>query len=172
MSVLKRQSIEPGSPLYECHYDCGYAILGAQTESDYCTNSTWTNLLDGCLECANTEDIWQYYGTDVAAAASACGLSADPSPSSATVAATSTVASTGAAASDTAAAPTTTSAIAAQSTTTPVTTTSSATVGAFTTAANASSTGSTAVTAGAYSMGLNNVILGLGLSLPFVSFLL
>ncbi|OOF95581.1 hypothetical protein ASPCADRAFT_131050 [Aspergillus carbonarius ITEM 5010] len=92
--MLKRESIEPGSPLYECHADCGGVILISQDSDDYCSNSTYTSELSACLKCALTYNIWQYYGDDVASAAEACGDSATPSASSATgAAATATSAS-------------------------------------------------------------------------------
>ncbi|RAK95919.1 uncharacterized protein BO80DRAFT_439032 [Aspergillus ibericus CBS 121593] len=94
--MLRRESIEPGSPLYECHANCGGVILISQ-DSDhdsYCSNSTYKSELSACLKCALTYNIWQYYGDDVASAAEACGDSATPSASSATgAAATSTAAS-------------------------------------------------------------------------------
>ncbi|KAJ5006343.1 hypothetical protein K4K48_004166 [Colletotrichum sp. SAR 10_66] len=64
-------------PKYECHADCGYAILGAE-QDNYCTNETWTGLLEGCLECAEKYDIWQYYGDGVTEAAEGCNLDATP----------------------------------------------------------------------------------------------
>ncbi|KAK1719512.1 hypothetical protein CaCOL14_001788 [Colletotrichum acutatum] len=62
---------------YECHENCGYAILGA-AEDGYCTNSTWTDYFEDCLQCANTFDIWQYYGDGVTEAADGCNLDATP----------------------------------------------------------------------------------------------
>ncbi|TDZ17179.1 hypothetical protein Cob_v009930 [Colletotrichum orbiculare MAFF 240422] len=87
---------------YECHEDCGYAILGADQDG-YCTNSTWTDLFDGCLECANEFNIWQYYGDGVTEAAEPCDLDATPAAANSTTNAT---ASTGASATDTTASPT------------------------------------------------------------------
>ncbi|OJJ98449.1 hypothetical protein ASPACDRAFT_44959 [Aspergillus aculeatus ATCC 16872] len=97
-----REDISPGSPLYECHADCGGVILMSQDDSNstYCSNTTYKTELSGCLECALTYNIWQYYGDDVKSAAEACGDSATPSASSATASATavanSTAASSGA----------------------------------------------------------------------------
>ncbi|KAI1609288.1 hypothetical protein EDD36DRAFT_66243 [Exophiala viscosa] len=83
LAVLdKREDIEPGTPLYECHAHCGGVILDAGT-AGYCTNSTYETDLSDCLECALSEDIWQYYGSYVESAASACGDSSTPSSSSA-----------------------------------------------------------------------------------------
>ncbi|OJJ74147.1 hypothetical protein ASPBRDRAFT_39233 [Aspergillus brasiliensis CBS 101740] len=92
--IVKRESIEPGSPLYECHADCGGVILISQDNDNYCSNSTYTSDLSACLKCALTYNIWQYYGDDVKSTAEACGDSATPSASSATgAAATATAAS-------------------------------------------------------------------------------
>lgn len=63
----------------------GDAILISRTDN-YCSNSTFTSDLKKCLECALTEDIWQYYGDDVASAAKSCSDDATPSPSSASAA--------------------------------------------------------------------------------------
>lgn len=49
-------------------------------KGDYCTDSEWLGLLDGCLDCALKYDIWQDYGDKVSAAAEACGLDATPKP--------------------------------------------------------------------------------------------
>ncbi|OKL55827.1 hypothetical protein UA08_08818 [Talaromyces atroroseus] len=89
LPLEKRQDLEPGTPLYECHASCGYAILISES-SNYCSNSTFTSDLSSCLECALTYDIWQYYGSEVSSAATACGDDATPSSSSATVSASAT----------------------------------------------------------------------------------
>jgi hypothetical protein len=57
----------------------GYTILDASSEN--CNNSTWTDLLVNCEECANTYNILRYYGEQVEAAAEDCGLTATFSPS-------------------------------------------------------------------------------------------
>ncbi|KAF9874185.1 hypothetical protein CkaCkLH20_08168 [Colletotrichum karsti] len=64
-------------PKYDCHADCGYAILDAK-QGNYCTNETWTGFLQDCLECAEQYDIWQYYGDGVTEAAEGCNLDATP----------------------------------------------------------------------------------------------
>ncbi|KAJ0311281.1 hypothetical protein COL5a_002301 [Colletotrichum fioriniae] len=80
---------------YECHENCGYAILGA-AEDGYCTNSTWTDYFEGCLQCANTFDIWQYYGDGVTEAANGCYLDATPvTASNSTTNATTTAGTSG-----------------------------------------------------------------------------
>ncbi|CCF43111.1 hypothetical protein CH063_12909 [Colletotrichum higginsianum] len=68
---------ETPGPKFECHEDCGYAILGADLEG-YCDNSTWVQLFDGCLDCALEFDIWKHYGTSVTEAAEECNLDATP----------------------------------------------------------------------------------------------
>ncbi|PYH81045.1 hypothetical protein BO82DRAFT_402914 [Aspergillus uvarum CBS 121591] len=94
--LIRREDISPGSPLYECHADCGGVILMSQddTNATYCSNATYKTELSGCLECALTYNIWQYYGDDVKSAAEACGDSATPSASSATTSATAVANST------------------------------------------------------------------------------
>ncbi|KAI9925062.1 hypothetical protein MW887_006470 [Aspergillus wentii] len=81
--ISRRETITKGSPLYNCHADCGGVIVIADT-NNYCSNSTYTTELADCLDCALAYNIWQYYGDDVAAAAKACGDNATPSASSAT----------------------------------------------------------------------------------------
>ncbi|KAJ9161228.1 hypothetical protein NKR19_g2499 [Coniochaeta hoffmannii] len=80
-ALLARQA--PGTPKYECHANCGAAITGGRV-SGYCSNSTWLDAYNYCLSCAEEFDIWQYYGSSVGAAGTACGLSteAPSSPSS------------------------------------------------------------------------------------------
>jgi hypothetical protein len=73
----------------------GYTILDASSEN--CNNSTWTDLLANCEDCANTFNILRYYGDQVEAAAEDCGLTATFSPSagaSSEAEASSTVSST------------------------------------------------------------------------------
>ncbi|RYO92367.1 hypothetical protein DL766_000335 [Monosporascus sp. MC13-8B] len=61
----------------ECHADCGYFIVDSSLP-DQCGNSTWTDLLDDCLDCALEYDIWSVYGDGVTQAAGACDLPAVP----------------------------------------------------------------------------------------------
>ena len=63
----------------ECHADCGYTIIEASLP-DHCTNSTWTDLLEDCLDCALEYDIWKDYKDGVSEAAKGCGLNATPEP--------------------------------------------------------------------------------------------
>ncbi|KAK4099564.1 hypothetical protein N658DRAFT_498270 [Parathielavia hyrcaniae] len=76
--LLSRQA--PGTPQYECHSNCGNVISGARTP-DYCDDSTWVDAYEACLDCAMDFNIWRYYGSGVGNAATACGLTAVPSPS-------------------------------------------------------------------------------------------
>lgn len=57
----------------------GYTILDAS--ADNCNNSTWTDLLSNCEECANTYNILRHYGDQVQSAAEDCGLGVTFSPS-------------------------------------------------------------------------------------------
>ncbi|RKU46371.1 hypothetical protein DL546_003350 [Coniochaeta pulveracea] len=119
--LLSRQA--PGTPAYDCHYNCGTAITLGK-DGAHCTNTTWQNLYQECLECALDFDIWKYYGGSLTGFASACGLSTIPSPSGDEPAAPSTT-------SNAATPPTTLE----TTTTVPPTTSSSATDGTTTTEA-------------------------------------
>lgn len=57
----------------------GHTILDAS--ADNCDNSTWTELLENCQECANTYNILRHYGDSVESAAEDCGLAVTFSPS-------------------------------------------------------------------------------------------
>ena len=61
----------------------GYTIENAN-QPNYCSNSTWKDLLEDCLECAETYDIWKDYGDGVSGVAKACGITPKPSPASST----------------------------------------------------------------------------------------
>ncbi|KAK3297353.1 uncharacterized protein B0H64DRAFT_123173 [Chaetomium fimeti] len=76
--ILSRQA--PGTPQFECHSNCGNALAGGRDPA-HCDNATWTGYYEACLGCALDFDIWRIYGNGVSSAASACGLSATPSPS-------------------------------------------------------------------------------------------
>lgn len=60
----------------------GYTIINSRTEG-YCADAAWKDLLDKCLACANTYDMWKDYGKGVTAAAEGCGLTAVPVDNSA-----------------------------------------------------------------------------------------
>jgi hypothetical protein len=70
----KRQSSDPQTA---CHENCGFSIRGAR-QPEYCTNQTWIDWYDGCMECAVGANIWSMYGNSVSNAAQACGLSGIP----------------------------------------------------------------------------------------------
>lgn len=121
LSLHRRQA--PGTPEYDCHAACGqflspftyfsllylyhaadHCVTGsviqlARTEN-YCTSSNFTTQLTDCLNCANTFNIWQYYGESVGQAAQACGIAAVPAVANATTSAV--ISTTGSAASGTA----------------------------------------------------------------------
>ncbi|KAK3995010.1 hypothetical protein QBC44DRAFT_366887 [Cladorrhinum sp. PSN332] len=84
--ILARQA--PGTPQFQCHSDCGSAIAGGRLPA-HCDNSTWVGLYEACLSCAQSFDIWKLYGQGVGKAATACSLTASPSPSGAASAAAS-----------------------------------------------------------------------------------
>ncbi|KAL6408528.1 hypothetical protein AUP68_08386 [Ilyonectria robusta] len=87
-AIERRQ--EPGTPLYQCHEDCGLLITLGRT-AGYCSNAEWNQRYGRCMSCANTYNIWQYYGTSVTSLAKTCGLTASPSPSAAPAVAARTV---------------------------------------------------------------------------------
>ncbi|KAI1382295.1 hypothetical protein F4677DRAFT_440095 [Hypoxylon crocopeplum] len=76
--LLKRQ--EPGSPSYNCHDNCGQAIIQGRTSSDVCNDEIFLADYQACLQCAgpDNQDIWQYYGTTLTRDATPCGLSTSP----------------------------------------------------------------------------------------------
>ncbi|TPX12523.1 uncharacterized protein E0L32_000700 [Thyridium curvatum] len=73
--MLARQA--PGSAEYQCHSDCGYTIINSRTPG-YCDSAEWKDLLNKCLACANTYNMWKDYGNGVGAAAKGCGINAVP----------------------------------------------------------------------------------------------
>ncbi|KAK1711543.1 uncharacterized protein BDZ83DRAFT_757313 [Colletotrichum acutatum] len=78
MPLVTRQDVPaPGTPAYLCHENCGTSITLSR-ETGYCTNYQWIARYDACLQCANAQNVWQYYGNSVTAAAAACGLTAVP----------------------------------------------------------------------------------------------
>ncbi|KXX74121.1 hypothetical protein MMYC01_206934 [Madurella mycetomatis] len=109
--LLSRQA--PGTPLFECHENCGNTISLGRTPEP-CDNDDWVSAYEACLECALEFDIWRLYGNGVTSVAETCGLSPTPVPaSSSTPTSTSASASNSASASDSASdsvAPTDTSA--------------------------------------------------------------
>ncbi|CAN8098349.1 unnamed protein product [Discula destructiva] len=79
-NVLKRDDLSPGSPLYNCHDNCGEALLEGQNCPSVCSDTTFLTDYDNCLQCSGPDnaDIWQWYGPDLTDYASACGLSTSP----------------------------------------------------------------------------------------------
>ncbi|KAI0851535.1 hypothetical protein F5Y00DRAFT_12179 [Daldinia vernicosa] len=76
--LLKRQ--DPGSPSYNCHDNCGQAIIQGRNSEDVCNDDIFLADYKACLQCAgpDNEDIWQYYGNALTKSASSCGLSTSP----------------------------------------------------------------------------------------------
>ncbi|KAF6827867.1 hypothetical protein CMUS01_08813 [Colletotrichum musicola] len=76
--LAKRQDVPaPGTPAYLCHENCGTSITLSR-EANYCTNFQWISRYDACLQCANSFNIWQYYGASITRSAAACGFTAVP----------------------------------------------------------------------------------------------
>ncbi|OAA65870.1 dynactin arp1 p25 subunit [Niveomyces insectorum RCEF 264] len=77
---IRQDDLSPGSPLYNCHDNCGQAILEAQSESSVCKDNVFTTDYDNCLQCAGPDnaDIWRYYGSSLTSAAAECGLATTP----------------------------------------------------------------------------------------------
>ncbi|KAH6670489.1 hypothetical protein B0J14DRAFT_485723 [Halenospora varia] len=78
VALLKRQ--EPGTNAYNCHDNCGQAIIGSRS-TGYCTNPAFLSNYANCLVCAGPDNvnIWTMYGTTLTRAATSCGgLSTTP----------------------------------------------------------------------------------------------
>ncbi|SPO06367.1 uncharacterized protein DNG_09056 [Cephalotrichum gorgonifer] len=77
-ALLKRQ--EPGTPAYNCHDNCGQAIIEAREGDDICNSASFLANYKNCLQCAGPDNvgIWQYYGNSVGAAGKGCGLDSEP----------------------------------------------------------------------------------------------
>ncbi|KAG7421066.1 hypothetical protein Forpe1208_v001881 [Fusarium oxysporum f. sp. rapae] len=86
--LVKRQ--QPGTPQYACHEDCGLLITLARDDEDFCDSDEWNERYGRCMSCANTYDIWKYYGSGVGRVAQQCGLTPKPSPSGSSGAASTT----------------------------------------------------------------------------------
>ncbi|KAK6954302.1 hypothetical protein Daesc_004269 [Daldinia eschscholtzii] len=76
--LLKRQ--DPGTPSYNCHDNCGQAIIQGRSSKDVCHDDIFLADYKACLQCAgpDNEDIWKYYGNTLTKNASPCGLSTSP----------------------------------------------------------------------------------------------
>ena len=61
-SLLKRQA--PGSPEYNCHDNCGQAIIQARSSPSYCTDNIFLTDYKNCLQCSGPDNvnIWSMYG--------------------------------------------------------------------------------------------------------------
>ncbi|KAG7112844.1 hypothetical protein HYQ44_009195 [Verticillium longisporum] len=102
LDVVPLEARQATGEKFECHSNCGTlqitlnitcfrsliiagnAILGSNDGEVHCSNSTWLDLLEECLECANEFDIWQHYGQGVEEGAEACDLEAVPVGTAAT----------------------------------------------------------------------------------------
>ncbi|ERT00458.1 uncharacterized protein SPSK_09679 [Sporothrix schenckii 1099-18] len=82
--IRARADLSPGSPLYNCHDNCGQAILEAQTVSSICNDNVFLTDYDNCLQCAGPDngDIWKYYSDALTSAAAVCGLATTPAAGS------------------------------------------------------------------------------------------
>ncbi|KAM0271156.1 hypothetical protein ACHAQH_009175 [Verticillium albo-atrum] len=78
LDIVPLEARQATGEKFACHEDCGYAILGSKDSDAHCSNSTWLDLLEECLECANEFNIWQHYGKGVEEGAEACDLPAVP----------------------------------------------------------------------------------------------
>ncbi|KAI4868597.1 hypothetical protein F4820DRAFT_409854 [Hypoxylon rubiginosum] len=76
--LLKRQ--EPGTPAYNCHDNCGQAIIQGRSSADVCNDEIFLSDYQACLQCSgpDNEDIWKYYGGTLSTSAASCGLSTTP----------------------------------------------------------------------------------------------
>ncbi|KAI1454372.1 hypothetical protein F4805DRAFT_324456 [Annulohypoxylon moriforme] len=76
--LLKRQEV--GTPAYNCHDNCGQAIIQGRNSADVCNDEIFLADYKACLQCSgpDNQDIWQYYGTTLTKDASPCGLSTTP----------------------------------------------------------------------------------------------
>ncbi|KAL1880058.1 hypothetical protein Daus18300_001421 [Diaporthe australafricana] len=79
--LAKRQNESAGSPSYNCHDNCGQAIIEVRNcNATICDDETFQTNYQSCLQCAgpDNEDIWQYYGDSIETAAASCGLDTEP----------------------------------------------------------------------------------------------
>ncbi|KAF3770593.1 hypothetical protein M406DRAFT_326039 [Cryphonectria parasitica EP155] len=80
LTLLKRENLSVGSPLYNCHDNCGMAIEEIQNCGSICNDTTFITDYNNCLQCSGSdnEDIWQWYGPELNTSAAACGFSVTP----------------------------------------------------------------------------------------------
>ncbi|RDW85239.1 hypothetical protein BP6252_02829 [Coleophoma cylindrospora] len=144
--IVRRQdgneSVAVGTNLYNCHDNCGEAILEEEVDG-YCNSTIFSTDYAACLQCAGSdnEDIWQYYGPYLTEGAAACGSST--APLSGTQA---NVTSAIAAQTEASAASTTASSLLTSATAGATTTTGSASPASTATGTSASSTASSTAT--------------------------
>ncbi|RYP50211.1 hypothetical protein DL768_004232 [Monosporascus sp. mg162] len=76
--LLRRQ--EPGTPAYNCHDNCGQAVLQARNSDNVCTDDVFLANYENCLQCSGPDNvnIWRFYGNSLTAAAEPCGLPTAP----------------------------------------------------------------------------------------------
>ncbi|TAQ88656.1 hypothetical protein B7494_g3000 [Chlorociboria aeruginascens] len=68
-----------GTNLYNCHDNCGEAILEEEV-AGFCNTTIFAQDYASCLQCSgpDNEDIWQYYGPYLTAGAIECGSATAP----------------------------------------------------------------------------------------------
>ncbi|KAG6365724.1 hypothetical protein INS49_007335 [Diaporthe citri] len=79
--LAKRQNESVGSPSYNCHDNCGQAIIEVRNcNATICDDEVFQTNYKNCLQCAgpDNEDIWKYYGESIETAAASCGLDTEP----------------------------------------------------------------------------------------------
>ncbi|KAI5916993.1 hypothetical protein F4810DRAFT_698395 [Camillea tinctor] len=76
--LLKRQ--EPGTPAYNCHDNCGQAIIQARESADVCNDEIFLTDYQNCLQCSgpDNENIWRFYGNTLSSTGERCSLSTEP----------------------------------------------------------------------------------------------
>ncbi|KAI1495935.1 hypothetical protein F5X99DRAFT_401914 [Biscogniauxia marginata] len=76
--LLKRQ--EPGTPAYNCHDNCGQAIIQARESADACNDQIFLTNYQNCIQCSGpeNENIWHYYGSTLSNTGEQCGFSTEP----------------------------------------------------------------------------------------------
>ncbi|KAF7904021.1 hypothetical protein EAF00_001355 [Botryotinia globosa] len=79
--IVKRQDEvnAVGTNSYNCHDNCGEAILESEIDG-FCNTKIFSTDYAACLQCSgeDNEDIWQYYGPYLTVAAVECGSSTVP----------------------------------------------------------------------------------------------
>ncbi|EPS42921.1 hypothetical protein H072_3052 [Dactylellina haptotyla CBS 200.50] len=75
--LLKRQA--PGTPLYNCHDNCGQAVAGSR-KTGYCSSIAFIHNYANCIQCSGPDNnnIWHYYSSTLIPAGSGCGFPTTP----------------------------------------------------------------------------------------------